>query len=111
MGSWSRALSRKRLATLVRSRRTGMSKMGAVAVDEKAIARVEAIVNSMTPEERRHPKVLDGSRRKRVARGSGMTIQDVNRLLKQFETMKKMMKQFGKLGKRGKLPTVSPFGM
>jgi signal recognition particle subunit SRP54 len=89
----------------------GMNKMGAVAVDEKALARVEAIVNSMTPEERRHPNVIDGSRRKRIARGSGTTVQDVNRLLKQFETMKKMMKQFGKLGKRGKLPTVSPFGM
>ncbi len=88
----------------------GMNKMGAVAVDEKALARVEAIVNSMTPEERRHPNVIDGSRRKRIARGSGTTVQDVNRLLKQFETMKKMMKQFGKLGKRGKLPMVSPFG-
>jgi signal recognition particle subunit SRP54 len=89
----------------------GMSKAGKVAVDEKALGKVEAIINSMTPGERRHPNVIDGSRRKRIARGSGTTVQDVNRLLKQFETMKKMMKQFGSVGKRGKLPSISPFGL
>ncbi|MBD3348412.1 MAG: signal recognition particle protein [Candidatus Eisenbacteria bacterium] len=87
----------------------GMSKLGQVAIDESALRRVEAIINSMTPQERRDPGVLDGSRRKRIARGSGSTVQDVNRLLKQFGSMKKMMKQVGKLGKRGKLPFASPF--
>ncbi len=88
----------------------GMSKAGPVAVDEKALPRVEAIINSMTPEERRNPSVIDGSRRRRIAEGSGTTVQDINRLLKQFGEMKKLMKQFGKLGKRGRLPFVSPFG-
>ena len=88
----------------------GAGKVGQVAVDEKALTKVEAIIASMTPQERRNPNVIDGSRRKRIARGSGTSVQDVNRLLKQFESMKKMMKQFGKLGKSGKLPTFSPFG-
>jgi len=87
----------------------GMGKLGQVAIDESALKRVEAIIGSMTPGERRDPGVIDGSRRKRIARGSGTTVQDVNRLLKQFESMKKMMKQFGKLGKRGRLPIVNPF--
>ncbi len=64
-----------------------------VEVDPDRLKRIEAIVLSMTPEERRHPKVLNGSRRKRIARGSGTTVQEVNRLLKQFEEMNRMMKQ------------------
>ncbi len=63
-------------------------------VDDKALVRVEAIINSMTYSERGNPKILNGSRRKRIARGSGTSIQDVNKLLKQFEEMKKMMKRF-----------------
>jgi len=63
-------------------------------VDDKALVRVEAIINSMTYLERGNPKILNGGRRKRIARGSGTSIQDVNRLLKQFEEMKKMMKKF-----------------
>jgi signal recognition particle subunit SRP54 len=69
-----------------------------VEVDPDRLKRIEAIVLSMTPEERRHPKVLNGSRRKRIARGSGTTVQEVNRLLKQFEEMNRMMKQL-----RGKI--------
>jgi signal recognition particle subunit SRP54 len=88
----------------------GAGKMGPVAVDEGALVRVEAIINSMTPRERRDPGVIDGSRRKRIARGSGTTVQDINRLLKQFGEMKKLMKQFGRQGRRGKLPFISPFG-
>jgi len=64
-----------------------------VEVDHDRLKRIEAIVLSMTPEERRHPKVLNGSRRKRIARGSGTTVQEVNRLLKQFAEMNRMMKQ------------------
>ena len=69
-------------------------------VDEKQLSRIEAIVLSMTPEERLHPsEVLNGSRRKRIAAGSGTTVEEVNKLLKQFEQMKKMMKQFSSPGK------------
>jgi signal recognition particle subunit SRP54 len=67
-------------------------------VDDKAIVKVEAIINSMTKEERRTPKILNGNRRKRIARGSGTSIQDVNRLVKQFGEMQKMM---GNLSKKG----------
>jgi signal recognition particle subunit SRP54 len=70
-----------------------------VAVDERALTRIEAIIRSMTPEERQRPQVINGSRRKRIAAGSGTTVQDVNRLLKQFEQMQKMMKALGKGGK------------
>ncbi|MED4127325.1 signal recognition particle protein [Shouchella miscanthi] len=87
----------------------GMNKKGMkdLKVDEHQLVRVEAIVKSMTPLEKRDPAVINGSRRKRIAKGSGTTIQDVNRLLKQFEDMKKMMKQMtgmqaGKGKKRGK---------
>jgi len=62
-------------------------------VDEKHLKRIEAIVLSMTPEERRHPEIIGGSRRRRIARGSGTTPQEVNRLLNQFEQMRKLMKQ------------------
>ncbi len=70
-------------------------------VDDKMIARQEAIILSMTPAERRNPKVLNASRRRRIAAGSGTTVQDVNRLLKQHQQMSKMMKQVGKLGRKG----------
>jgi len=64
-----------------------------VNVDETGLIRVEAIINSMTPQERRSPKILNGSRRKRIAAGSGTRVQDVNQLMNQFQQMKKMMKQ------------------
>jgi len=67
-------------------------------VDEKALGRIEAIIRSMTPDERSRPQILNGSRRKRIAMGSGTTVQDVNRLMKQFEQMQKMMKTLGKRG-------------
>ncbi|WP_419167204.1 signal recognition particle protein [Candidatus Palauibacter sp.] len=66
-------------------------------VDPRRVRHLEAIILSMTPEERRRPQILDGSRRKRVAKGSGRPLQEVNRLLKQFREMRKMMKQMGKL--------------
>ncbi|WP_400163413.1 signal recognition particle protein [Brevibacillus sp. TJ4] len=73
----------------------GMNKMkGKMNVDEKQIARVEAIAKSMTKAERANPGLLNASRRKRIANGSGTSIQEVNRFLNQFEEMKKMMKQF-----------------
>ncbi len=73
-------------------------------IDEKAIARQEAIILSMTKAERRNPKLLNASRRRRIAAGAGMTVQDVNRLLKQYQQMQTMMKKMGKLGKRGLPP-------
>ncbi len=77
------------------------------AVDERSLGRVEAIIDSMTPDERARPEMIDGSRRRRIARGSGTSIQDVNRLLKQFEEAKKLLKRVGELekkGKKGKFP-------
>jgi signal recognition particle subunit SRP54 len=70
-------------------------------VDEGELARVEAIISSMTERERQRPKLLNASRRKRIARGSGTTVQDVNRLMKNYEQMRKMMKSMGKRPPRG----------
>ena len=83
----------------------GKGGMGAIPeVDEKSMAHTEAIIYSMTPAERRNPAVLNGSRKKRIAAGSGRTIQEVNRLLKQFTEMQKMMKDLTGMtsGKKGK---------
>jgi signal recognition particle subunit SRP54 len=74
-----------------------------VDVDERQLARVEAIVLSMTPQERRMPQLINGSRRQRIARGSGTTVQQVNQLMSARKQMEKMMKQMGK-GKMPKLP-------
>ncbi len=72
-------------------------------VDDNALVKTEAIINSMTNQERKKPKILNGSRRMRIARGSGTSIQEVNRLLKQFSEMQKMMSQFSKKGFGGSL--------
>lgn len=78
----------------------GFKSLKGVSVDERELKKVEAIINSMTPIERRNHAIISGSRRKRIARGSGTTVQDVNRLLKQFVQTRKMMKAFTKGGKR-----------
>jgi signal recognition particle subunit SRP54 len=75
----------------------------AEAVGEQQLKKMEAIINSMTPHERRHPKIIKGSRKRRIAAGSGTQIQDVNRMLKQFEQMQKMMKKLGGKGGMKKL--------
>jgi len=76
-----------------------------VDIDDKQVARVEAIIRSMTPEERQKPKVLNGRRRKRIAAGSGTTVTEVNRLVKQFEQMQKVMKSASKMaGQQGSKP-------
>ena len=79
-------------------------------IDERQIYRVEAIILSMTKEERENPDILNGSRRKRIAAGCGQKVEDVNRLMKQYEQMKQMFKQFGKKGKkrRGFKPGMMP---
>ncbi|MGE5582592.1 MAG: signal recognition particle protein [Bacillota bacterium] len=76
-------------------------------VNEKDMVKVEAIIKSMTKQERANPGIINGSRRRRIASGSGTTVQDVNRLLQQFEQSRKMMKQFAEMGK-GKMPKL-PF--
>ena len=76
----------------------GMGNLKALAEnkpDEKQITRIEAIIASMTPEERRKHHIINGSRRKRIARGSGTSVEEVNRLLKQFVQMQKMLKSLG----------------
>lgn len=70
-------------------------------VDEGALVYVEAIINSMTPEERRRPQIINGSRRKRIANGSGTSVQEVNKLLKQFQMMQKMVKKMSRGGLKG----------
>jgi signal recognition particle subunit SRP54 len=72
------------------------------SVDEGGLRRVEAIINSMTPKERRNHQVINGQRRKRIAKGSGTSVEEVNRLLKQFVQMKKMLKQIGGMAGLGK---------
>ncbi|MFC4354428.1 signal recognition particle protein [Chryseomicrobium palamuruense] len=71
-------------------------------VDEKQMGRIEAIIYAMTPQEKTNPEIMNGSRKKRIAKGSGTSIQEVNRLLKQFEDMKKMMKQMSGMQQKGK---------
>lgn len=79
-----------------------------IKIDEKEFVKVEAIINSMTPEERRNPKILNTTRRLRIAKGSGTSVIDVNRLIKQFSEMKRLMKKM-KHGKGFKLPKIFPF--
>ena len=91
----------------IRLKRMGMKKMGGIKsmldmipgmqgknidVDENAMKKPEAIIRSMTPQERRNPGILNASRRRRIAAGSGTTVQDVNQLIRQFEEAKKQMK-------------------
>src|SRR5205823_10964451 len=80
-------------------------------VDEKEINRVEAIINSMTAYEREHHDVINGSRRKRIARGSGTSVQEVNNLLRQYAQMRKMFKQIGKASFARKLAGMKLPGM
>ena len=81
----------------------GMSGMGDVEVDEDQMKRMEAMIRSMTLKERNNPKIINGSRKMRIARGSGTTVQDINKLLKQFLQMNRMMRQFtGPTKKSGK---------
>ncbi len=74
-------------------------KIDKLPIDEREIIKMEAIIKSMTPQERRNPHIINASRKRRIAKGSGTTIQDVNKLLKSFEEMKTLMKQFKNQGK------------
>jgi signal recognition particle subunit SRP54 len=88
----------------------GMQK-AADSVDESQITRVEAIINSMTPKERNHHEIINGSRRKRIARGSGTSVQEVNQLLRQYAQMRKMFKDMGKSSFSRKLAGMKLPGM
>jgi signal recognition particle subunit SRP54 len=83
----------------------GMAKQAQAAVDRGDLRRVQAIIRSMTPEERRDPNgILNGSRRRRIANGSGTRLQDVNQIVKQFTELQKMMKQMSSGRFRGRIP-------
>src|SRR4051794_40216012 len=82
------------------------SQLGNVKVDDRELDRLQAIITSMTPEERANPQILNGSRRRRIARGSGTSVQAVNQLVKQFGQMKKMMRQL----QQGKMPSMAQLG-
>jgi signal recognition particle subunit SRP54 len=86
-----------------------LKQMKNVDVDDKELVRIEAIINSMTPQERRQHAIINGSRRKRIARGSGTTVQDVNQLLKNYTQVLKMMKKLNKGGLRGLGRGMLPF--
>ncbi|GAB4130422.1 MAG: signal recognition particle protein [Ignavibacteriales bacterium] len=85
------------------------SQMKNIDVDDKQLVKVESIIFSMTKEERKNPKILNGSRRMRIARGSGNSIQDVNRLIKQFSEMQKMMKMMSSSMGKKKMPGMKNF--
>ncbi len=76
---------------------------GPLQLDPKKMGHMRAIISSMTPEERHHPEIIRGSRRRRIAAGSGTSVQEVNLLLKQFEQMQEMFGQFASMEKSGKL--------
>lgn len=88
----------------------GMNKMKGLDklnMSDKQIDHIKAIIQSMTPNERQDPAILNVSRKKRIAKGSGRSLQEVNRLMKQFNDMKKMMKQFTGNGRKGKKVNVA----
>jgi signal recognition particle subunit SRP54 len=90
----------------------GMNKlkqMKNLDVDEREFVRIEAMINSMTPQERHQHNIINGSRRRRIAKGSGTTVQDVNRLLKNYAQVMKMMKKLNKGGMRGLGRGMLPF--
>ena len=78
----------------------GGNKLSAEDIDEKQMARTEAIIRSMTPKERLSPEIIGASRKRRIAAGSGTRVQDVNRLLKQFDSMRQLVKQLSGKGAR-----------
>jgi signal recognition particle subunit SRP54 len=78
-----------------------MKGVGGLDFDEKELVRVEAIINSMTLKERANYMIVNGSRRLRIARGSGTSVQEVNQLLKRYTQARKMMKRFAQIGEKG----------
>ena len=87
-----------------------MKQMNGVQLPDKEMKKIEAIINSMTPRERRDQRILNGSRRLRISRGSGTTVQDVNQLIKRFTEAQKMMKKMQKMGPKGLKGLMGPGG-
>ncbi|MBQ8536521.1 MAG: signal recognition particle protein, partial [Clostridia bacterium] len=85
------------------------AKLKDVEIEDDAMKKPEAIIRSMTPRERRHPEILNASRRKRIAAGSGTTVQDVNALIRQFDQARQMMKQAMNMKKGGRMRMKFPF--
>ena len=88
----------------------GGASMKNVQLDEKAMAHTEAIILSMTPKERENPGIIGASRKKRIAAGAGLKVEDVNRLLKSFEQMRSLIKQFSGPGAGKKMKRMRGFG-
>ena len=88
----------------------GGANLKGVKVDEKAMARTEAIILSMTPKERENPGIIAASRKKRIAAGAGVKVEDVNRMLKSFEQMQKLIKQFSGPGMGKKMKRMRGLG-
>jgi len=86
----------------------GGKSLKGLKIDDKQFVKIEALINSMTKEERENPRIINGNRKKRIAKGSGTNIEDVNRLLKQFFQMQKMLKNLSRFGlkKFGKIQTL-----
>ena len=92
----------QKIASMIPGMDRAMAQQPGANLDDSQLTRIEAIIQSMTPEERRNEGILNGSRKKRIAAGSGTSVQEINKLLKQFEQTKKMMKQFSGMAKKGK---------
>ena len=88
---------------------SSMKHMKNLEVDENELVKIEAIINSMTPLERRQHTIIKGSRRKRIAKGSGTSVQDINKLLKSYTQVQKMIKKINKSGMRGLGRGMLPF--
>ena len=88
----------------------GAGSLKNLQVDEKAMGRTEAIILSMTPKERENPNIIGASRKKRIAAGAGVRVEDVNKLLKSFDQMRSMMRQFSGPGAGKKLKRMRGFG-
>ena len=86
------------------------NKLAEIKIDEKKMGRIQAIIQSMTPYERENPSVLNSSRKRRIALGSGVKVEDINKLLKQFDMMNQMMKQFSGPGAAKKMKRMGKFG-
>ncbi len=98
------------VGTEVKSLRSGGANLKGVKLDEKAMAHTEAIILSMTPKEREKPEIIGASRKKRIAAGAGVRVEDVNKLLKSFEQMRKLIKQFSGPGAGKKMKRMSRMG-
>jgi len=90
----------KQVMEMIPGMGNAMPQGGVTEADERKLVRMKAVIDSMTPKERRHPQLLNGSRKKRVARGSGTSVEEINRLLREYGQMRKLMRRLGKADSR-----------